>query len=229
MVLALLASGRPNEAITHLNKLLQQNKDSAEIHYKLALAFSMQNKHNEAIQHFAKVLDLDPNYPEVHNKMGLALMSTGNIDEAVSHLEEALRTSKDKAEVYANLGIAYSLLGKYDLTIQNWSKAAELKPNDAGVLNNLAWILATVSDTTLQDADRAIALAEHACEMTGHKQPNLLDTLAASYAAGGRFEEAVKTAQKAIDAAKGQGQEELAGKIEKRKELYQTGKPYIQE
>jgi Flp pilus assembly protein TadD len=160
--------------------------------------------------------------------MGLALLETGRINEAVAHLSEALRTSKDLAEVYSNLGTAYSQMGKYDLAIENWTKAAELKPNNISALNNLAWALATVDDASVQDANRAIDYAQRVCEMTGYREPQLLDTLAASYALAGRFEEAVTTAQKAIDAAKARGQEEIASKIERRLELYRAGKRYIQ-
>jgi tetratricopeptide (TPR) repeat protein len=224
----LLSAGRPNEAVAYFNEMLKQNEKPVEAHYNLAVAFGMQKRPDEAIIHFTKVLELDPNYPEVHNKMGLALLETGRINEAVAHLSEALRTSKDLAEVYSNLGTAYSQMGKYDLAIENWTKAAELKPNNISALNNLAWALATVDDASVQDANRAIDYAQRVCEMTGYREPQLLDTLAASYALAGRFEEAVTTAQKAIDAAKARGQEEIASKIERRLELYRAGKRYIQ-
>lgn len=227
MALALLASGRPGEAVTHLYRLLQQSGDSAEIHFKLAMAFSMLKQYDEAIKHFIQVLGLDPNYPEVHNKMGLALLGAGRTNEAVTQLTEALQTSKNPSEVYYNLGTAYSLLKKHDLAIQNLTKAVELNPNNISALNNLAWALATIGDEFIKDP-KAIDYARHACEITGYSQPNLLDTLAASYAAAGRFDQAVKTAQKAIDLAKIEGQNELAGEIQQRLELYKAGKPYIQ-
>jgi tetratricopeptide (TPR) repeat protein len=104
----------------------------------------------------------------------------------------------------------------------------ELTPNNVGVLNNLAWVLATVDDVSLEDANRAIKYAERACVLTGYKEPKLLDTLAAAYAAGGRFEEAKATAEKALNGTKAAGPEELAGEIQKRIKLYETGQRYIQ-
>jgi len=73
-----------------------------------------------------------------------------------------------------------------------------------------------------------VELAERACEMTGHKEPGLLDTLAAAYAAGGRFKDAVKTANQVLSVVKAGSQKALASKIQNRIMLYQEGRPYRQ-
>jgi hypothetical protein len=53
-----------------------------------------------------------------------------------------------------------------------------------------------------------------------------VDTLAAAYAAAGRFPDAVKTTERAIDLAESANQQQLADEIKKRLELYKTGQPY---
>jgi tetratricopeptide (TPR) repeat protein len=224
----LLKQKKFNEAIACFNDLLKQNEKSVEVHYDLGVALSTQKKYEEAIKHFAKVLEIDPNYPDARSKMEITLIIAGRPDEAIAYFNEILRTSKDPAEEHTKLGVVYTQAGKYELAIQSFTKAVELKPNSSIALNNLAWAMATTSDVSVQDANKAINLAERACELTGHKDPGSLDTLAAAYAAAGRFEDAVKTAQKAIDAAKAQGQNALASEIEKRLELYRAGKRYIQ-
>jgi tetratricopeptide (TPR) repeat protein len=216
-----------NEAVVCFNKLLARRQDSAEVHYYLAATQSMQKKYDEAIKHFAKTLELDPKYPDAHNKMGTILAAAGRFDEAIVHFNEALRTDPNQAEMYVNIGAAYNKLGKYDQAIQNWTRAIELNPNNVGVLNNLAWLLASADNVSAQDANRAIELAERACEMTGHKEPGLLDTLAAAYATGGRFDDAIETAKQALDKAKASGQEEIVREIQSRMELYLAGQRYI--
>ena len=54
----------------------------------------------------------------------------------------------------------------------------------------------------------------------------MLDTLAAAYAEAGRFEDAVRTAQKALELTKSAAQAETARGIEERLRLYQAGRPY---
>jgi tetratricopeptide (TPR) repeat protein len=160
--------------------------------------------------------------------MGAALLAAGKANEAIVCLNEALRTNASQAEIYENLGTAYTQLGKYEPAIQSWSKAVQLNPDSANVLNNLAWLLATTGDVSAQNANRAVELAQHACELTGHKNPGFIDTLAAAYAAADNFPEAVKTAEKAIKSAEDANEKDLAKEIQKRLELYKAGQPYHQ-
>ena len=56
----------------------------------------------------------------------------------------------------------------------------------------------------------------------------LLDTLAVSYAAAGRFEEAIATAEKALNIAKETDRESLVVGIQERIKFYEAGQPYRQ-
>lgn len=198
------------------------------MHDNLAVVLSMQGKYDDAIKHLARVLELNPKYPDGHKRIGEVLLAAGKASEAIAHFNSALQTSTNQSEVYAELGAAYMQLSKYELAIQNLTKAIELKPDGVEALNNMAWLLATVGDVSIQDANRAIEFAERACKLTGYKNPESLDTLAAAYAAAVRFDDAVTTAQQAVDAAKAGGKEDLSGKIQSRVKLYQVGQPYRQ-
>jgi tetratricopeptide (TPR) repeat protein len=220
--------GKITEAIECFTELIKIEPDSAEAYYNLGMASGMQGKNDDAIKCFARVIELDPKYPDIDKRMGAALLAAGRPNEAIENLQKSLQINPDEAVVYVSISIAYIKLGNYDLAIENWTRAKELEPNIVEALNNPAWLLVTASAVSSEDANRAIDYAQRVCEMTGYREPQLLDTLAASYASAGRFEEAVTTAQRAIDAAKARGQEEIASKIEKRLELYGAGKRYIQ-
>jgi hypothetical protein len=71
-------------------------------------------------------------------------------------------------------------------------------------------------------------LATGVSKITGGSQPSVLDTLAASLAASGRFEEAVKIAEQAVQLANQQKQTELAAKIQSRSQLYRQEKPFLE-
>jgi protein O-mannosyl-transferase len=222
----LLKQGKLDEAIVCLNELIGRNMGTAEAHYNLGVALGMQKKYDDAIKSLAMALQLDAEYPNAHRKMGEMLLATGKPNEAIEHFNEALRMNKGQVKVYANLGKAYAQLGRYEPAIQNWTKVAELEPNNAEVLNNLAWLLATTGDVSSQDADRAVKSAKRACESTGYKDPEFVDTLAAAYASAGRFSEAIETAEKAIKLAEAAGQKELAETIQNRLEQYKASRPY---
>jgi len=94
--------------------------------------------------------------------------------------------------------------------------------------NDLAWALATHTPAEGGDPVRAVTLAQEACQRVGTGLPTYLDTLAAAYAAAGRFSDAIATAEKAIDLARAGGQPNLAARIEARLELYRSGHAYRQ-
>ena len=224
----LLQQGKLNEAIARLNEVIKGKPDSAMVHYFLAVALGKQKKYDDAIKSLTNTLKLDPNYPEASKMMGSLLLATGKLNEAVPYLNESLRTDANQVEIYKSLGLAYNQLGKHEQAVQVWTRALELQPDNVEFLNNLAWMLATVGDISSQDAAKAVELAERACERIGYKEPAILDTLAVAYASAGRFNDAVTMAQRAIDGAKAGGQDELAGQIQKRMELYRAGQPYRQ-
>jgi tetratricopeptide (TPR) repeat protein len=70
--------------------------------------------------------------------------------------------------------------------------------DDLAALNNLAWIMATSSDSAIRDGRTAVVFAERAVAKTGRKDPGMLDTLAAAYAEAGDFAKAVDAQQEAI-------------------------------
>jgi len=95
-------------------------------------------------------------------------------------------------------------------------------------LNNLAWIYATDPRSELRDADEAVRLAEQACQLSDRTVPSRLTTLAAAYAAAGRFDKAVATAEEAMRLAAEHGQQGDVAKIQAHLELYQQQRAYRQ-
>jgi hypothetical protein len=63
---------------------------------------------------------------------------------------------------------------------------------------------------------QALQLAERAAALTGRRDVAALDALAAAYAATGRFDEAIATAQAALDSAVASGQGDVAAQLRER-------------
>ena len=106
--------------------------------------------------------------------------------------------------------------------------ALALAPDYGPALNNLAWLLATHPDATVRDGAEAVRLAELAVSSADAPTPGLLDTLAAAYAAAGRFEEAARTAARAADAASAAGTTEPARDMRERAALFRSGRAYLE-
>lgn len=109
-------------------------------------------------------------------------------------------------------------IGKHAEAIADYEKALKLQPDSDGVLNNLAWVLATSPDDKLRNGKRSIELGKKACEETDYKAPHILSTLAAGYAESGDFETALKWSAKAVELGEGESKEQLAKELESYKE-----------
>jgi len=224
--LVLMEQGKINEAVACFNEVIRRDKKWKEGYMNLGAAMSKQGRYDEAIKYINKALELDAEYPDARSKIGTVHMLAGRLKEAIVCFNEGLQTSTNPMEVYVNLSIAYSRLGNYELSQRNRSKAMGLKTDNPEVLNNLAWLLATASDTTNQNTTKAIEFAQHACELTRYNNPEFLDTLAVAYAAASKFDEATRIAEKALNAARISERENLIVEIQKRIKLYEAGQPY---
>jgi len=130
-----------------------------------------------------------------------------------------------KAEVHRKLALKASMLGKFDQAILHHKEVLRIDPHNEKSLNSLAWILATAADAKLRRPEDAIDYARKACMLTDFQDALLLDTLAAAYAAAGRFSKSVATAEEAVKLA---ADDESRQEFQERLGLYKAGKPYVQ-
>ena len=223
---ALLKKGNVDEAIIRYQKALEINPDLAEAHNNLGLTLFRKGNVDEAIAHYQRALEIKPDFAEAHYNLGSALLKKGNVDEAIAHCQKALQINPDSMEAHNNLGNAFRQMGRMDEAIVHYQKALQIKPDNAEVQNNLARVLATCPQASLRNGNKAVELAQRANQLTGDGNPVVLGTLAAAYAEAGRFPEAVKTAQRALQLAETQSNTALADAIRSQLKLYQAGIPF---
>ncbi len=224
--IALQQLGRVQEAIEQYEQALRLEPDDALAQYNLGVAFSQVGRFEEAIRHYEQALRLTPDDASAHNKLGGCLSRLGKVHEAMAQWEQALRIKPNYAEAHCNLGNALERTGRLQEAMGQWEQALRNKPDYAEVENNLAWLLATLEPAEGGDPARAVTLAERACELTKNQEAPYLDTLAAAYAATGRFQDAIATAGKAVDLARSAGQPQLVKEIQFRLQLYRNGQAY---
>jgi protein O-mannosyl-transferase len=223
---ALAGRGQTDEAMIHYRKALEIKPDYAKGHYNLSLALANRGKIEEAIAHCQKALEITPDYADARENYGVLLAGRGQLDEAIAQFQKAIEIQSDYADARQNLRLA---LAQRKSILQGLAEQRELirsRPSDTNLLNDAAWILATNPNASVRDGAEAVALAQRAAELSGGREPAILDTLAAAYAEAGRFREAVKTAERAASLASARGDTALADAIRHRIQLYQSGAPY---
>ena len=97
---------------------------------------------------------------------------------------------------------------------------------NALVLRQIAWALATNPEKARRDGESALEFAVRAIELQGGETALTADALAAALAESGHFNEAQRTAGRAAVLAKQGGDECYAAEIAARQSLYASGKAF---
>jgi spermidine synthase len=195
------------------------------VHYTLGLAWQAAGDLETAVSHYRRCLELNPDRPGARASLGASLAGLGRYDESMACYRAILRERSDDAEAHHALGSALIATGQLGEGLTHLREAVRLRPDWPVALNDTAWILATFG--AYLQPDEAVRLAERANELTEDPDANMLDTLAAAYAAAGRFEQAVAAAQAALDRAAAGGDPLLEQEIAVRLESYRRGEPYV--
>jgi tetratricopeptide (TPR) repeat protein len=205
-------------------QLLTLHPDFVPVRKFLGCALAGQGKYQAARDEFEKLLNLQPDddftlkaMTEVSQKLAA--------EDALTNL---FATMKDQptSEIHAQIADLEASLGNYSEAVEHYQSALKLNPEAPEVENNLAWLLATCSDTTVRDGQQAVTLAQRACEQTGYGKTIYLGTLGAALAEAGRFDDAVASAQKACASASAHGENDLLKRNQELLALYQRHEPW---
>ena len=195
-----------------------------------AVDLERRNRPGEAIdakrtaEHYAP--EDGPRRAKFHTSFGDLLDAQRQFNAAIGQYRKALHFQPDHVVADVKLGLTLASAGRIDEAVDHLRELVHDRPDSAPSLNALAWILATHTDNDVADPAQAVQLARRASELTGYKDPVILDTLAAAYAAAGRFDEAVSMAQKALDLARADFPEETIRELSERLDLFRQAKPY---
>ncbi len=173
-----------------------------------------------------RALAIRPDYPEAQSALGAVLAGGGRVDDALPLFARAVALEPRYADAWANYAEALATKGRLKEAAAAFRRAIELEPGNPRTLATAAWILATAGDDGVRDGAAALDYAQRAVGLTGGRDANALDNLAAALAETGRYREAADTAARAASAARGAGMHDLARDIEARRRVYQSGRPY---
>lgn len=187
-----------------------------------ARALAAAKRFDEAVRDMELLVQNDPQNPDYKLQLAFYHMAAERPRKAIKLLTEILEANESDWRALRARGDALLAIGKHAEAIQDYNRALKLKPDDSGLLNNLAWVLATSPEDHLRDGKRALELALKACELTHYKEAHILSTLASAYAELGDFENAIKWSTQAVELGDADQKEQLKKELE----TYQQGKPF---
>jgi tetratricopeptide (TPR) repeat protein len=214
--------GKKEESLTDIKHAIELHPENPKTLRTLAVFLLEQKQFAEAEKIFEKLHEANPKDTLTLMQMSILFAIQKKYDKAAETYTTLLAEDPDQWEALRGRGDCYLNVGKQAEAIADYEKALKLEPKDPGVLNNLAWVLATSTDEKLRDGKRALELATKACELTEYKVSHILSTLAAAYGEIGDFETAKKWSAKSIEV----DDEDHGEALKKELESYQAGKPW---
>jgi tetratricopeptide (TPR) repeat protein len=222
----LVRTGRVGEAVAQFEKAAKLQPDFAAARANLGGALANLGRLDQALVQLRLALASDAGYAPAHYYLGLVSSRQGDSQSAMREWRSALSLDPKYAEAHISLGDALDAQGRTAEALAHWRDGIQLQPNDPPALRRVAWVLATSPDAAIRDGAEALAFAVRALELSGGKDAQVLDTLAASYAEKGQFANAALTARRAQARAAQDNQPALAHDIGVRIALYEAGQPF---
>lgn len=146
----------------------------------------------------------------------------------VEQLEQKVQENPNSAEAFHHLAVVLSTINCMEQAIDNFEIAVQLDATNVAILNDYAWVLATMPSRGVSHGPKALMLAQQAHALAGGQSAGLLDTLAVALAANQRFDEAISTARQALDLLKDDANKDLSQQVADRLQLYMQQRPFYE-
>jgi tetratricopeptide (TPR) repeat protein len=192
-------AGDSDRAAADLERVLAKHPDHPAAIELRGLIAAERNDYPAAIRDFRKLVAQKPDDAVLMGQLAMLYLAAKQPRQAIRRFTRSLEIDDKNFASWRGRSDAEISIGDHEAALADLEKALELQPDDSGILNNLAWLLATSPDETIRDGKRAIELARKACEETTWKQPHIISTLAAGYAETGDFAEARKFSKQAVE------------------------------
>jgi hypothetical protein len=181
---------------------------------------------NAAMTQFYIAATINPADRRPYLAMADVFKRRGQFIDAVIVYSNFLRKNPDDVPARLELGELLMRMKMMAEARAELEMALKNNPDNAAVLRDLAWILATSPNPGLRNGSRAVELAQHACALTKYQKSQFVGTLAAAYAEAGRFDDAMATAQQAILLAQQNNETDLLEKSRELFNIFQAHQPY---
>jgi tetratricopeptide (TPR) repeat protein len=215
---------RDAEAQAEVEAVLARDKDNAGALELRGLMAAEREDYPAAILDFRRLVRQNSDDPAVIGQLGMLYLAAKQPRKAIERFTRALEIDDEDFPSRRGRSDALISIGDHKGALADLERALEIKPDDTGVLNNLAWLLATSPDDDLRDGARAIDLAKKACELTEWKEAHIISTLAAGHAERKDFETAKKYSRQAVESSGETA--DVTEQLKKELASYDAGKPW---
>ena len=222
--------GRFAEAEPLLRQAIGLQSNFVGAYANLGVVLASRGDYAGAIEAFEKANEVNielghDKVPHACAGLGEIFYRTGRYAEALENLDFALRNGMTQPQVYLNYAEVLIRLGQPEPAIANFQQALNAPPTAEDATLGLLWIRASHPDTRFRNAQQAARLAERLERSRSMEKPQVMDAVAAAYAANGDYDRAATLARDAVPKALEAQRPEMAERIEARYLRYRQQQP----
>lgn len=232
------------KAASDFTKAVGLRADFTQGYFNRAEALTALGKYKLAIKDYSTVLRLKPEDAQAITGRAHANVELEQFEAAMADYNAVIKAHPTNAVALINRGDCYSAAASWSEALADYASAKKLS-NSNGVTGSstsnkvtdladqrTAWLLATASDSSFRDANKALALITPCVARSSSPSVAMLETLAAAQAAAGRFEEAKQSQAQVIQLTGAEVSVDPKQTTDSphkiRMALYQEEKPYVQ-
>lgn len=188
-------------AVEDFSQAIQSDANFGLAYIDRGIARAQRGDFRRSLADLNRGLELSPNHPGALMARGLVHFELAALDKALADLTAAQQFAPNDSDIYLHRGNVHLARGDCSAAIADFEAAVQLNPTNPHRHNQLSWIYSTCRDSPCRNAEKALAHATTACELSGWRDFIILDTLAAALAASGQFDRALQTLEQALEFA----------------------------
>lgn len=196
-----------------------------DVYSQLGIVYFKMGKYDLAEKNYKKALELTPGHENAKSNLAILLYLQGQEGRAVELWQEVLELNPKHVNSNYNMGVAMSGRQEYADAVRYFEAAIKINPDHIDTLRKLCMLLASKDQESFYDPKRAAELAQHAIDLAGDEDPEILHALAlALFSSGGDSQRAIEIAEKALEIAKVNNNKEVSETIEKHLQIFMAKK-----
>jgi Tfp pilus assembly protein PilF len=216
---------RWKDSVTLFTHTLSVTENNWIAHGALGWGYFDRHEYDKAQLHLSSAIQSKPDNEVLRVKLGSIFSEQGNTGGAIMEYQKALRINPRSFTAYSCLGKLYGQQDHPEKMLSCYREALAILPNDRKTKNLIAWTLSTHPDEMIRNGPEALELCEK-LDFLEKPDAEYFCVLAAAYAEVGRFEEAISTAEKALEKDQKKKDNELREKILDCLKHYRQRQPY---
>jgi tetratricopeptide (TPR) repeat protein len=209
-------------ALRDFNRVIELNPGLAVAYRNRAELLAALGRMDEAVVDYDQAISALPEDAALLQARAYAYQRLGDFAHAAADINRAIQLAPRDPDALTQRGNLSAEQGNFEQAQEDFRRAIASDSNWADAHRSLAWLYATCPDRRFRNAELALPSAHRAAQLASPDDYQVLDTLAAAYACGGQFDEAVKLQQKALVAAP----RVFSTPLEERLKLYQRDQAF---